>query len=457
MVYTCCVPKCNTGYKSNKSKEKIALFKFPEDNDLRQQWIRAIPRKGWNPTNSHKVCAKHFVADDFITTSHDHRSPRKNARSSNELQRVRLKPSKVPHIFPNLPDYLSVTTPKPRSTKLASSSARQNSENALISQQNENLFQSEKLISFEDFKTKISVEPLPSGYITEVGGNCILFHYLNYSEQLVDAPKLLASIIVMNTLEVKIFVHSAVLPRSAYSHLLHSDILQSISEFSNLLALCKSLCEIDNVSNGIFISLAISLLDRYVDAESSSESSEDILPLIQFVVEQLNLALVPKNGRRYSSRTITTAFLWQLSSSCLYKKLRGLLILPSISLLRKFSTDLAVESATFDLAYLKQRSVSLTEQERLVVLMMDEVYTAQRVEYTNGTFVGLTEEGSPAKTVLAFMVQSICGNYKDVVCLVPVDKLDSSLLKCWFFKVMEFLKGIFNVVAVSADNHVCNR
>jgi len=75
--------------------------------------------------------------------------------------------------------------------------------------------------------------------------------------------------------------------------------------------------------------------------------------------------------------------------------------------------------------------------EQKMVLIIDEVYTAQRVEYTNGSFIGLTEEGMPAKTFLAFMVQSIAGKYKDVICLVPVNRLDTALLHLWFDKVME--------------------
>ena len=134
-----------------------------------------------------------------------------------------------------------------------------------------------------------------------------------------------------------------------------------------------------------------------------------------------------------------------------------MLILPAISLLRKLSTDLDVQSGRFDLTYLEQRSASLNQQERLLVLILDEVYTAQRVEYTNGAFIGLTEAGTLAKTVLTFMVQSICGKYKDVVCLIAVDKLDTQLLKTSFYKVMKFLDNIFHVVADSADNHVCNR
>ena len=89
--------------------------------------------------------------------------------------------------------------------------------------------------------------------------------------------------------------------------------------------------------------------------------------------------------------------------------------------------------------------------------MFDKVYTAQRVEYTNSSFIGVTEEGASAKTVLTFMIQSVKGKYKDVVCLIPIHKLSTALLRKWFDLVMSALNDLFLVVAVSADNHVCNR
>ena len=61
------------------------------------------------------------------------------------------------------------------------------------------------------------------------------------------------------------------------------------------------------------------------------------------------------------------------------------------------------------------------------------------------------------KAVLTFMVQSIYGKYKDVVCLIPINKLNTALLREWFFKVMKGINDCFQVLAVSADNHVCNR
>ena len=118
---------------------------------------------------------------------------------------------------------------------------------------------------------------------------------------------------------------------------------------------------------------------------------------------------------------------------------------------------MSVEASSLDLSYLTARTKDLPEECRIMVLMIDKVYTAQRIEYSNGYFVGLTEEGKRAKTVLTFMIQSVSHKYKDVVCLLPVNQLDTEFLKKWFDKVMVALNDLFFVVAVSVDNHVCNR
>ena len=124
MVFTCCVPECNTGYRSSQAVEKVAVFRFPKNNNLRQKWIKAIPRKNWLPGDSHRVCAKHFNSDDFKITSSNTRMSRRNSSDSQILRRQRLKPNAVPRIFPNLPAYLSSTPTTSRATSCSFSSAR---------------------------------------------------------------------------------------------------------------------------------------------------------------------------------------------------------------------------------------------------------------------------------------------------------------------------------------------
>ena len=65
----------------------------------------------------------------------------------------------------------------------------------------------------------------------------------------------------------------------------------------------------------------------------------------------------------------------------------------------------------------------------MVTLMIDEVYTAQQIEYNTGSIVQLTEDRKPTKTILTFMVQSVRSRYEDVDCLIPVSQLNTALLQ----------------------------
>ena len=94
--------------------------------------------------------------------------------------------------------------------------------------------------------------------------------------------------------------------------------------------------------------------------------------------------------------------------------------------------------------YLKKRTLNFSKGEKAVTLLTDEVHAANFIEYQNGTFVGLIEDGACARTVLTFMVQSVCKTYKDVVCLVAVEKLDTSWLHYWFNKIIKYLNEFFS-------------
>ena len=127
---------------------------------MREKWIRAVSRKNSKITCNSKVCALHFDTNDFITISTDKRN---RCQDFLALMRTRLKPTAIPYIFPNLPQYLSNKTCS-RSTTASTSSARQELENARIESCNCNLFDCEQFDSFASLKIKIADETLPSGY-----------------------------------------------------------------------------------------------------------------------------------------------------------------------------------------------------------------------------------------------------------------------------------------------------
>ena len=65
-------------------------------------------------------------------------------------------------------------------------------------------------------------ESLPSGFVYVEEGSSIFYHYIKSSNQPLDSPKLLDTIIITDKLEVQMFISSALLPRSSYNPLLHS-------------------------------------------------------------------------------------------------------------------------------------------------------------------------------------------------------------------------------------------
>jgi hypothetical protein len=89
---------------------------------------------------------------------------------------------------------------------------------------------------------------------------------------------------------------------------------------------------------------------------------------------------------------LACAALWENTSPALYRQIlqEGLLTLPGRRHLQdlsaSFTVDVGISSATEE--YLKKRMISLQPRELLVNLMIDEVYTCKRVEYSGGSFFG---------------------------------------------------------------------
>ena len=148
----------------------------------------------------------------------------------------------------------------------------------------------------------------------------------------------------------------------------------------------------------------------------------------------------------------------KITTAALYKKLATLFILPSVGWLQQLSLFSTVHCNKVDLTYMQSHVANVCGFEKYVVLIIDKVYTASRFEYQNGEFVGLTEDGAVAETVLAFMVQSLSSKYKDIVKLIPIKKLDMTILKKFFYAVIQEIYSLGRYVqCVSVDNHGVNQ
>ena len=52
-------------------KKKISLFKFPQDQILALKWMKAIKKNNFTPNSSSRVCAVHFIDQDYQMSSSD--------------------------------------------------------------------------------------------------------------------------------------------------------------------------------------------------------------------------------------------------------------------------------------------------------------------------------------------------------------------------------------------------
>ena len=104
MPTTCVSPACSSGYPSANKEEHVTFHRFPSDIFLRDKWIKKIPRKNWKWNNNHRLCSRHFSADDYKVGSLD-TNARRRIKKDQQVRKI-LKNNSVPTIWPGLPSHL---------------------------------------------------------------------------------------------------------------------------------------------------------------------------------------------------------------------------------------------------------------------------------------------------------------------------------------------------------------
>ncbi|QQP35180.1 Putative LOC101234561, partial [Caligus rogercresseyi] len=451
MVNKCCVPQCQTGYNNHKDPG-VSCHHFPADPDLRQAWKAAIPRENFEPSKYSVVCSLHFVDSDFKKESLDSNPQRKRMNSA-LVSRLLVKEA-IPTLFPNLPFYYSKPKHKPRSDN--SCQTRHEKTFLRLEKEAEAFLEGENFFSVDDMMERLDLSCFPDVLVTKKD-NVVLICQLALSED-DSPPQLIFAIEIFNDLTFQVWIGRKVLSRRSFSHIIKDDRLSSSGQLINLIAYARNNQKIIKTENDPFEECYQVLAQTIYQCE---DCSEDTKKKVAFIMEQLNLLSRKENARRYSPTLLAVACLWENTSPSLYRMILrdGFLTLPSSSHLRRLSSAFSVERGVSEgtKAYLKARARKLDEREKIVALLVDEVATAKRVEYSNGAFFGY-EEMEPTKTVLAFLITSICGKYKDIVGLYPVVKLNAELLAQLHKTAREAAaEAGFSVRASICDGHSVNR
>lgn len=101
---------------------------------------------------------------------------------------------------------------------------------------------------------------------------------------------------------------------------------------------------------------------------------------------------------------------------------QNLLYLPSLSRLKKITNRLDTNTAIDSAGYLKLRVSRLNQFQKTVLLIINEIYIAERVEYSAGGVHGLTENCRVASILLYFVVKLLAGKSKDPVAICQMSK-----------------------------------
>jgi len=202
---------------------------------------------------------------------------------------------------------------------------------------------------------------------------------------------------------------------------------------------------------------AIKLLGEVREEISDEEQARKLA----FLTEQIELTAKEPNARRYSPSLLVIAAVWRTTSPALYKQIKesDMLTLPRVKHLDKLTCDLGVQTGLPETSkrYLKARIVSLLKRERLVCLMIDEVYCEKRIQFVGGNLYG-AENGNYTKTLLCYMIRSVAGSYQDMVAMIPTSRIDCKKINAYFREVTSALTEIgFDIVCVSVDDHSSNK
>ena len=91
----CCAPNCSN---RRNSQRNIQFYRIPKDKAVRQKWLQRIRRKGFEPTESTRLCSQHFLGGKrsmaYMPTLPDYPG----------VSRIRNESPGLPYGSLNLPD-----------------------------------------------------------------------------------------------------------------------------------------------------------------------------------------------------------------------------------------------------------------------------------------------------------------------------------------------------------------
>lgn len=405
----CCVPDCRSNYNSIKGEHVITTFKFPKEETLKNKWISVIRRPDFTPSSSSVVCIKHFDDDDIIRY---HTSNGKIITES-PLKYLKIKTDAFPRIFTHFPSYLIPPKRKERTGVEDRQIKRiKNYENEI-----QKFFEEDKINSFEDLITNLTKKIKLSEWNTNIKNNKLYIYLLEIN----DTLKVKSYVEISSELQSLVYVNDVKLNYNDLKWVFNNTklVLEKWSQLENLLVSCKNENKLAAKPIEYYLEKSLEYLYEAQEVMNDDFKHEKTLEL---VTDQVKLMMSSKIT--YCHQSIITAFVIYSHSSSTYEFLRQFFILPHKRYLQFISSKLSISPDSDDNTqhYLKIMAKNLNEREKVVNLMIDEIYVTSKLVYKAQKIDGMAENKPDelAKTIQSFMITSPFGHFKEMVRLCQV-------------------------------------
>lgn len=199
----CCVPNCTSNYPSKGGY--VPVFRFPNEEKLRQAWIRKIPRNHWQPSKWAVVCIHHFHEQDVIKVA-------KYKDSSGEwkerpIDRLKLVTGALPTIFPDLPAYLST----PETKKRRDPEERRARQTEAHAEKEKGFLEKDIIKDFSTFTDNVSGKSqLLKGWFIYYN----IYYVILYQCTFETIPQIIVSVKINNDMNCEVCVNQNIVARS---------------------------------------------------------------------------------------------------------------------------------------------------------------------------------------------------------------------------------------------------
>lgn len=279
-------------------------------------------------------------------------------------------------------------------------------------------------------------------------------------------PIIATSVTIQDDLYVSVFFKDCKIndKDEYFKNILENNRICKWSMLNKLIEYVNSLNDTDYYQKNVQILLKKVYGDIKLMTDSTNNSvSDDIKLKLRFLKAQFKLAF--SKSPRYETDTFLWASTFYFSHPAAYSTLRNyaVLTLPHPKNIQKLSLKLDIGSTSVQksqITYLKEKLKFLEPKEKLVNLLLDEIYIKSSLDYKNGKIDGTccNDETSVASTIQTFMISSIFSKNKDVVGLYPVNHLKAELLLKLLKIVIKILTDTgYQIVTVISDNNSVNR